>query len=84
MQRIEAGRNMPELLETADAKRAISHDCDSELAPGNKTLDHYFAAEAPTGHLVAPGIVIDPNNANANAGTLVGGFDNEGGRHRIA
>ena len=68
----------------ADAKRAISHYRNGELAPRNEALDQYLATEAPTSHLFAPGIVIDPHDADSDAGTLVGRFDNEGGGHRIA
>jgi len=68
----------------ADAQRAIPHHRDGELAPGNKALDHDLAAEAPTCNFLAPRIVVDPYDANPDAGTLIGRFDDERRRHRIA
>ena len=55
-----------------------------ELSPGNKALDQQLGAVAPLHHLLAPGIVVDPHDADADARSLIGRLDDKGGRHRVA
>jgi hypothetical protein len=66
------------------AERPVSHDRDGQLPSGNKALDQHLAAETPFRHLLTPRIVVDPHDAHADAGTLVGRLDDKGSRHRIA
>jgi len=66
-----------------DAKCSISHNRYGEFAARYKALDQHLIAETPTPHFVAPRVVVDPHDANPDAGTLVSRFYDKRGRNRI-
>src|SRR5262249_59468384 len=66
-----------------DAERPAAHHRHGELSAGNKRLDQDLSAKAPRRYLLAPGIVVDPNDADADARALVGRLDDERSRDRV-